>query len=348
MQRKEKEHEVVQQVYDFGTISWKDADLTGLKEHLIDNIHLIEKYPEREAETIVRLLSRRLEVKEDQLIVTDGATGALYLVASINRGVTSLILPPTNQEFRHALKRADHVIREEYDIKDLSKLDLTGIDYLWLSNPNTPDGRLFSRRSLLTLLREHPEVTVVVDLSMATYIVEDNIKASDLKKYPNLIIVGSFSRAYNIPGLRVGYVVSDVERMDALRRNSIPRCVGSLALEATRFILLHPAQFTIPIRKWLRNSMEMAEKLDRLYGVEVVYGATPYFIIRLSVGSVEELTDFLWSKYNIKVGTKADDLDLADNEVRLCGFVTAKPNELLVEAMTDYFSKFVNTDIEEA
>lgn len=334
-------------VYDFGTISWKGADLTGLKEHLLANIDLIEEYPEREAESIVRMLSRRLEVNENQVIVTDGSTGAIHLIAGVNGGVTSMILPPTNQEFRYALNRAGHIVKEQYDVRDLSKLDLEGADFLWLCNPNTPDGRLFSRRSILTLLREHPQVNVVIDLSMSNYIVEDNIKAADIKKYPNLIVVGSFSRAYNISGLRVGYAVANAERIRSYYQNYTPRCVSTIALEATRFILLHPAQFTIPIRKWLRDSMELADKLEHLYGVEIVYGATPFFILRMSVGSARELSDFLWDNYHIKVGTNENDLDLADNEVRICGYTSARPNELFLEAMTAYFSKYAVVEGEE-
>lgn len=348
MQKKDKgQTEMSRVVYDFGSISWKGADLTGLKEHLLTNIDLIEEYPEREAESIGRLLSRRLEVKDDQLIVTDGATGALHLIAGVSRGATSMILPPTNQEFRHALNRAGHTVKEERGVKDLSKLNLEGIDYLWICNPNTPDGRLFSRRSILSLLREHPEVTVVVDLSLANLVVEDNIKAADIKKHPNLIVVGSFSRAHNIPGLRVGYAVAVAERIASFHQNYTPRCVGTLALEATRFILLHPAQFTIPVRKWLRDSMELGEKLEQNCDLEVVYGATPFFTIRMNKGSAEELASFLWEEYSIKVGVRSNDLDLQDNEVRICGFVSARPNELLIEAMTEYFSRFGDTEIEE-
>lgn len=347
MQKKDKgQTGTSRKVYDFGSISWKGADLSGLKEHLLTNIDLIEEYPEREAESIGRLLSRRLEVKEDQLIVTDGATGALHLIAGVSRGATSLILPPTNQEFRHALSRAGHIVKEQRGVKDLGKLDLEGIDYLWLSNPNTPDGRLFSRRSILTLLRDHPEVIVVVDLSLANYVVEDNIKATDIKKYPNLIIVNSFSRAHNIPGLRVGYTVAIAERIAAFQENYTPRSVGTLALEATRFILLHPAQFTIPVRKWLRDSMELGEKIERNCDVEVVYGVTPFFIIRMNKGNAEELATFLWDEYSIKVGVKSGDLDLEDNEVRICGFASDRPNDLLVEAMIEYFSQFGGTENE--
>lgn len=347
MIQKKSRHESQEVVYDFSTISWKGAELSKLKEHLVEHIDLIAEYPEREAESIVRLLSRRHEVKEDQVIVTDGATGALHLISSVSKGATSLILPPTNQEFRHALDRAGHITREQAGIKDLSKLDLTDINYLWICNPNTPDGRFFNRRSILNLLREHPEVTVVVDLSMSSYVVEDNIKASDIKKYPNLIVVGSFSRAYNIPGMRVGYTIASKDKIAQFRDNYTPRCVGSLALEAARYILLHPAQFTIPIRKWLRDSLELAETIETLYGMEVIYGSTPYFVVRLSHCTADELADYLSKKHYIKVGTRKDDLDLQENEIRICGFIGAKYNDTLVEALKEFQTRFVNEDEKE-
>lgn len=345
--KKEKGSNVTPIAYDFASIAWKGTDLSGLKEHLLKNLDLIEEYPERDAGTIVRMLSRRLEVKENEVIVTDGATGAIHLIAGTAEGATSMILPPTNQEFRHALDRAKHTIIEEKKVKDLSKLNLEGVDYLWLSNPNSPDGRLFSRRSLITLLREHPQVKVIIDLSMSSYVVEDNIKASDIYKYPNLIVIGSFSKAYNVAGLRVGYVVANSERIVSYRQNYTPRCVGTVALEAARYILLHPAQFTIPIRKWLRDSMELADALEHLYGIEIQYGATPFFILKLQVGTASELASFLWDKYHIKIGTSADDIDLKADEVRICGFTTAKPNELLIAAIKEYTNQYALKNSEE-
>lgn len=322
--------------YNFGNTQWQGGDLEKLKAHLVDHMDLISHYPEREAETLVRLLSRRLEVGENEVMVTDGATGALHLIAGLTPSAVSLVLPPTNKEFYHALTRAKHTVRIQEDVKELSKLELDGVEMLWLSNPNNPDGRFFSRRSLLSLLREHPDLIVIVDLSLANFVVEDNIKASDIKKYPNLIVVSSFSKQYNIPGLRVGYMVANEERIKRFHQNYTPRCVGTLGIEACRYILLHPAQFTIPIRKWLRDSLDLADELNKLDGVTILYGAPPFFILQLEVGTADELSKFLLSKYSIKVGIASDDIDLKDNEIRICGFSNARANELIIEAISEY------------
>lgn len=335
---KEKQAGQIEIKYDFSNIQWQGGDLEKLKGHLIEHLDLITRYPEREAETLVRLLSRRLELSEKEVMVTDGGTGAIHLIATQTSGAVSLLLPPTNREFYHALTRSNHEIRTQEDVKDLSKLNLEGIELLWLCNPNTPDGRFFSRRSLLTLLRENPNLTVIVDLSLTNFVVEDNLKASDIKKYPNLIIISSFSKAYNIPGLRVGYMVANEERIEMFNRNYTPRCVGTLGLEASRYVLVHPAQFTIPVRKWLRDSLDLADVLDKLEGANVLYGATPFFILQLENAKAEDLSNFLLEKYSIKVGTAADDIELKDNEVRISGFSNSRADELLVEAITEFLA----------
>lgn len=335
---KEIEDKPINVKYNFGDIQWKGGDLEKLKSHLVDHIDLISLYPERKAETLVRLLSRRLEVSDREVMVTDGATGAFHLIAEQAKGAASLVLPPTNSEFIHALKRADHKILIQEDVRDLSKLNLEGVQMLWLSNPNSPDGRFFSRRSLLTLLRENPSLIVVVDLSISSFVVEDNIKASDIKKYPNLIVISSFSKSYNIPGLRVGFMVANEERIERSHSNYTPSCVGTLAIEASRYVLLHPAQFTIPVRKWLRDSLELADELDKLEGVSVLYGSTPFFILQLENGTANSLAKYLLEQHSIKVGTAADDIELKDNEVRITGLSNVRANEKLIAAVSEYLS----------
>ena len=73
----------------------------------------------------------------------------------------------------------------------------------------------------------------------------------------------------------------------------------------------------------------------------------PYFMIRLNVGTVSELSTFLWEKYDIKIATREDDLDLQENEVRLCGYIGDRNNEPLIEGIQEYVTRFTETEGEE-
>lgn len=323
--------------YDFSSTMWYGADLAKLKEHLRESIGLVSSYPERFAETIGRLLSRRIEVAENQLLVTDGATGAIHLIARVAEKAKSVVLTPANIEFKHALEIAGHDITEVSDQTDFDKLPLTGADFCWISTPNAVTGTLPTRKSLVHLLKAYPQVTFIIDLSTSAFALEDTIKPSDIKKYPNLIVLSSFSCAYNLPGMRVGYIVAPAKVIQTLDREYTPRCVSTLAMEAIRYILIHPAQFTIPIRKWHRIAQDLVKELSKIEGLKVVYTNTPYFVVQLRNHDVTALHNYLLQEHAIKVGTLQDDIDLAPNEIRITA-QHAEANEALINALLQYLN----------
>lgn len=328
----------LKQLHDFKTLTWKGAPLDGLKEYLVENIDLISTHPEEETTIVQHLLSRRLEVAGDELLITNGGSSAYYIVAKAYPGARSLILTPTTTEVKHALTWAEHEIVEAGDVKDLSKLDLSEIDIVWLQNPNSPDGRVYPRRKILSLLKEHPDKKVVVDLSMASYLIEPSIKASDISKYPNLIILSTFAYSYDLLGLRIGYLVAEAEELKRFETYALPFSVGTMALSAVHFVLIHPAVFTIPLRKWLRESQELADLLARIEGLEIQMGGAPFFTVNLPENNAEELATYLLEHHRVLVGTAKDDIDLKPNQIRVCPHAKYDTNELLVNGITDFYT----------
>ena len=333
-----EKHSVPKQLHDFKTLTWKGAPLDGLKEYLTENIDLISTHPQEETSVVQNLLSRRMEVKNDELLLTNGALSAYYIIAKAYHGARSLIFRPTTNEVREALCWAEHEVVEGADGKDLSKVDLTDIDIVWLQTPNSPDGRSLPRRKILALLKAHPDKKFVVDLSMANYLIEPGIKASDVEKYPNLIVLSSFSYSYNLLGLRIGYLVAEATKVAQFATYALPYSVGTMALSAIHYVLVHPAVFTIPLRKWLRESQDLADLLGRIEGVEVKPSNAPFFTVNLPGDDARELTEFLLKKHNILVGTADDNIDLAANQIRVCPQAKYDTNELLVTGITEFYS----------
>ncbi len=216
-------------VLDFSTLKWQGARLEPIKEHLVNHIDLISKSPGDSSTRIARLLSRRLEIDEDELLITDGGDGAVRLIADAHRGACSLILPPTGMEFRQALHHAGHEVREAPEGTQLADLVTEGVDFVWLSVPSNPDGKVYRHRDLLALLKKHPDTTIIVDLSMRKYVLEETLKVSDIQKYPNLVVLSSFSRAYNLAGLCVGYICARPDFINGLREDYVPTGISSLA-----------------------------------------------------------------------------------------------------------------------
>ena len=76
---------------NFSSNVWHGANLDKLKEHLIEHFDKLTRYPEPDAATLKRLLARRYEIKEENIVVTNGSITAFYLLAQAWRGAKSMI-----------------------------------------------------------------------------------------------------------------------------------------------------------------------------------------------------------------------------------------------------------------
>ena len=107
------------------------------------------------------------------------------------------------------------------------------VKMIFIVNPNT--GTYVSKSNLeLILEKASPETIIVVDEAYNEYIdAEDYTDALPyIEQYPNLIVVRTFSKAYGLSGLRVGYAISQAQVADILNRTRLPFNVNSIALAA--------------------------------------------------------------------------------------------------------------------
>ena len=207
-----------------------------------------------------------------------------------------------------------------------------GVDFVWLSVPSNPDGKVYRHRDLLTLLKKHPDTTIIVDLSMRKYVLEETLKVSDIQKYPNLVVLSSFSRAYNLAGLCVGYICARPDFINGLREDYVPTGISSLALEAVHYVLVHPASFTIPIRKWLRDARLLAKEIDKIEGFESKLSDAPFFLVECS-SPAQQVAEYLLKEHHILVGTAAKGIDIHGNELRIAPLPHQAENDALIEGL---------------
>jgi histidinol-phosphate aminotransferase len=111
---------------------------------------------------------------------------------------------------------------------------------IFIANPNNPTGSWLNGDDLEAFIANVPEsVIVVVDEAYFEYASEPALGASDypdatqwLDRYPNLMVTRTFSKAYGLAGLRVGYSLSHPDLANLLNRIRPPFNVNSLALAA--------------------------------------------------------------------------------------------------------------------
>lgn len=304
---------------NFSSNIWHGAKIDKLKEHLWDNFDKVNNYPEPDASTICRLIARRNEINENNVLMTNGSTTCFYLLAQTFQGAKSTILIPAFSEYEDACRMYNHELSFfNASENDLSELDLEGQDFCWICNPNNPDGRLIHRTELIRLIENNRNTTFIIDQAYLSFVIEDTLKVSDIKNHPNLILIHSISKAYNIPGLRIGYMIATPPIIEEVYKRLIPWSINAIAIEAARFILIHPAQFTLPIRKWQRDTTEFIYRLSQLDGLEIIPTSTTFFLVRLKKGVAADLKQFLLEKYGILIRDAANFRGLDETYFRLC------------------------------
>lgn len=322
---------------NFSSNVWHGANLDKLKEHLNEQFSKLTRYPEPDAASLKRLLARRYEIKEENVVVTNGSITAFYLIAQAWKGAKSTIAVPSFAEYEDACRLHEHELTFFSTSDDLSELSLEGQDFCWICNPNNPDGKLLHRTEILRLLAANRNTKFIIDQAYVAFTTEDMLKPSDVKNNPNLILIQSISKAYNIPGLRIGYLIASPEITAMVNKYIIPWSVNAIALEASKYILIHPAQFTLPIRKWQRETAELIYQLNKFDNLEVIPTSTTFFLVRLKKGTAAELKKYLWDNYGILIRDASNFRGLDETYIRLSTQTTAE-NQVLIDAIREWFS----------
>ncbi len=150
---------------------------------------------------------------------------AVYPLATQARGARSIAVPA--KSFGHDLEAMAKAIDDETYVA-------------WIANPNNPTGTFARHEEIEAFLKRVPErVLVVLDEAYNEYLPAelrgDSVKL--LKRHPNLVITRTFSKAYGLAGLRVGYALAHASVADVMNRVRQPFNVNSIALAAARAAL---------------------------------------------------------------------------------------------------------------
>jgi histidinol-phosphate aminotransferase len=176
------------------------------------------KYPE--VYNLYKALSKFHKLKINQFVVTTGIDGAIKSCFDlfVSKGNRVIVLEPTFAMLDVYCKIAG---AKKINIKYDKKLNLN-INYLLksinqkislivIANPNSPTGTLISESNIKKIIIKANIFNIPILVDEAYYGFTSNTVFPLVKKYKNLIVGRTFSKAYGIAGLRVGYIISNVK-----------------------------------------------------------------------------------------------------------------------------------------
>lgn len=319
---------------NFSSNIFTHANLSQLKMHLAMRLDIIGNYPEPEPITLERLLAEQLGLQPQQVMVTAGATEAIYLIAELYRGWASVIPQPTFSEYEDACKKNDHIV---------SYFDNDAMEHLpeqrlyWLCNPNNPTGNVMVKGLVSYVVRHHPQYIYVVDQSYENFTHKAVLKPHEMTDCHNLLILHSMTKRYCVPGLRLGYVTGSPVILDRLRQLRQPWSVNAVAQEAGRYMVENNFEPIADREAYLKEAVNLQTKLAALDGLTVMDSYTNFMLCRIEKAPARQLKQWLLENHGILIRDASNFHGLDDHYFRVAAQKHSE-NEALVAAIEEFLS----------
>jgi histidinol-phosphate aminotransferase len=179
---------------------------------------------------VLEVIARSFLAPGDSVVFSEHAF-AVYPIVTQAVGATALVAPA------HDGRRA---LRYGHDLEQMAACVEPDTKLVFIANPNNPTGTHVTSVELEHFLAAVPQqVLVVVDEAYVEYAQARDYTSvlPSVSRYPNLIVTRTFSKAFGLAGLRVGYAVSSPAVADLLNRVRQPFNVNSVALAAAQAAL---------------------------------------------------------------------------------------------------------------
>lgn len=208
----------------------------------------LTRYPDGNGFTLKQALARHLGVALDTITLGNGSNDVLEIIARayLSPGDEAIYsqyafaVYPISVQAVGATAVVTPAINYGHDLQAMAAAVTPKTKLIFIANPNNPTGTWFGKTEWEAFMAKVPEsVLVVLDEAYIEY-VEDSDALNGLdygSRYPNLIVSRTFSKAYGLAGLRVGYCVSHPQVANILNRVRQPFNVDSFALAAATAVL---------------------------------------------------------------------------------------------------------------
>ncbi|MBZ5701544.1 MAG: histidinol-phosphate transaminase [Acidobacteriia bacterium] len=226
-------------------------------------------YPEYEAST--QRLARHFGVHPQELLLANGGDDALrvFFDAFVDAGSRILICEPTFPMYRYyaeifaARIDAIHYSAEmQFPLEDAFLALRKKPRVLFLANPNNPTGTLLQKAQLQAILKAATHTAVVIDEAYADF--SGLTLIPWIRRYPQLFVARTFSKAAGLASLRLGAVIACAESLALLRRAMPPYPVNLAALVAADAAVRDRAAMRRYVKDVKRVRTWFAAELKRL------------------------------------------------------------------------------------
>ena len=238
-----------------------------------DAVSLVNRYPDLTATPVREALSRHLGVEDTHICVGAGSSAVLLAaLMTVGGPAAEVIFPWRSFESYPIVVPAVGATpvpvpltsQWEHDLPRMLGAITPATVAIIVCTPNNPTGTALTRMQVSAFLDNvPPHVLVIVDEAYIEFSAREEICSALplLAKHPNLLILRTFSKAYGLAGMRVGYGIGHPELISAIQAVSIPFGVSGPAQAAAVSVLADERNVMAGVRAIIHERIRMSEAL---------------------------------------------------------------------------------------
>ena len=250
------------------------------KQAIINRLNQLTRYPDANGFELKQAIANKYGLTPNQITLGNGSNDLLELFAhtfaserdEIIYSQYAFIVYPLVTKAINAVAREIPARNWGHDLAGFLAAITPKTKLIYIANPNNPTGNFLTEEEIDVFLSKVPQHIIVVLDEAYTEFTEQNERVNSfglLKKYPNLIVSRSLSKAYGLAGLRIGYAVANSEITDLLNRVRQPFNCNSLALTAAVAVLNDDA-FIERVAKNNRTEMKRYEAFCQKHQLQYI------------------------------------------------------------------------------
>ena len=216
---------------------------TFLDEIVSSSVSSVWHYPDDASLGFRTAVANEFDVEPENVIAGAGSSDIIRMFPNtfLEPGDRVLMFTPSFAEYTQQCKICgvgiEYIrLREEndyrIDIEELSEKLTSDVKALYICNPNNPTGRVEPRDKILSIVDECEEKGIMVFLDETLLELVDGYKdvscASYVGEYTNLLVAGSLTKSFAIPGIRIGFGISNVDIIDQLNKVRMTWNIGAI------------------------------------------------------------------------------------------------------------------------
>ncbi|MBL1210087.1 threonine-phosphate decarboxylase CobD [Geminocystis sp. GBBB08] len=255
---------------------------------IIEGIAQLQNYPNPNYPQFRQAIGNHHHLETDWVLPSNGAAELLTWVAWEAHYLQGVLLPsPCFADYKRALQTFN-LPCQFYNLEDLE----TGLNHsqnfaLLINNPHNPTGKLWHQKTLIPYLDQFP--LVIVDEAFMDFLSphEQESLIDVITDYDNLIILRSLTKFYSLPGLRIGYGITNPKRVKKWQKWRDPWSVNTLAMLAG-IASLNDHHFQEKTWQWLKPTRaKLAQELTKIEGLKPLESRTNFILVQTKIPSTK-------------------------------------------------------------